>query len=127
MRLRDALNPYSVPDSVSAPLSSDRKIRIEVVLALATQQELRNIAVPPGTTVADAIRMSGIAAAFPQVQLDKLSVGVWGKVVDRSRLVLEGDRIEFYRPLPVDPRQARRQIAVEGGHMGNYETESGES
>lgn len=55
---------------------------------------------------------------FPQLELKPHALGVWGKLVEPSNIVQEGDRIEIYRPLPVDPREARRQHAVDGGFMG---------
>ena len=105
-------------------MSTPPHVKIEVVLALAEQQVLLGVTVPSGTTVGDAIDLSGIADEFPGLAMKSLAIGVWGKVVDRTRPVQEGDRIEIYRPLPVDPRQARRQIAVEGGYMGTQGSDS---
>jgi len=105
-------------------MSDIHKVEIEVVLALAERQVLLNVAVPQGTTVMDAIDQSGIATEFPDLDLGSLKVGVWGKVVQRSRPVREGERIEIYRPLPLDPRRARRKMAVAGGFMGGSRPES---
>ena len=105
-------------------MSSVASIRVEVVIALAERQVLREVLISPGVTVAEAIAKSGVADEFPELVVPSMVVGVWGKVVDRSRPVLEGDRIEIYRPLPVDPRDARRQIAEEGGFMGSREPET---
>jgi putative ubiquitin-RnfH superfamily antitoxin RatB of RatAB toxin-antitoxin module len=105
-------------------MSNMRKVEIEVVLALAERQVLLSVALPQGATVMDAIDQSGIAAEFPDLDLASLTVGVWGRVVQRSRPVREGERIEIYRPLPIDPRRARRHIAVEGGFMGGSGPES---
>ncbi len=108
-------------------MSCADKVTIEVVLAIAERQVLREVAVPAGATVAEAIARSGIADEFPELEVESLTVGIWGKVVDRSKPVQVGDRIEVYRPLPIDPRDARRQIAVAGGFMGKSEPESGKS
>ena len=61
-----------------------------------------------GRTVADAIERSDIADAFPGVNLDGLQAGIWGSPAERNRLLREGDRVELYRPLAMDPREARR-------------------
>ncbi len=61
--------------------------------------------VPVGTTVEAAIRLSGLvddAGAAP------LSVGIWNRAVPLHQLVKDGDRIEIYRPLTVDPKEGRR-------------------
>jgi putative ubiquitin-RnfH superfamily antitoxin RatB of RatAB toxin-antitoxin module len=83
-------------------------MRVEVVFALPDRQRLETVIVPEGATVADAIRRSGIQSCFEDVRLDELDVGVWGKPVERDHVVSEGDRVEIYRPLEMDPREARR-------------------
>lgn len=97
----------------------ENKIWIEIALALPHRQELRRCAVPEGTTIERAIELSKLAEIFPELPLDTLQVGIWGKIATRTVKVKEGDRIEFYRPLVLDPRDARRQRAVDGGVMGS--------
>ncbi len=73
-------------------------------------QELTAITVPAGTTIGEAIALSGIAVAY-ELDLSNISVGVFG---ERRRLdapVRDGDRIELHRPLRADPKEARRQRA----------------
>ena len=94
------------------------QLRIEVVLAQPERQCLRELFVEPGTTIGAAIALSGIAEEFPELDIGALSVGVWGKIAHKDFAVQDGDRIEIYRPLPVNPRDARRQVAVDGGFMG---------
>jgi len=81
-------------------------MRVEVVFALADKQELLVVELPDGSTVAAAIEMSRLARQFPDI--DTLQAGVWGKPTARGHVVREGDRIELYRPLEMDPRDARR-------------------
>jgi hypothetical protein len=88
-------------------------LRVEVVFALRNRQELIALELEPGATVAQAIEESAIADAFPDCDLATCQVGVWGHVVDRSRRLQDGDRVEIYRPLLIDPRTARRQRAAE--------------
>ena len=83
-------------------------MRVEVVFALADRQELLVVELPDGATVGAAIGRSGLARQFPDIDIDALQAGVWGKPIARSHVVREGDRVELYRPLEMDPRDARR-------------------
>ena len=83
-------------------------MRVEVVFALPDRQLLETITVDEGASVADALRLSGIEERFPDVSLDELQVGIWGKPVERTQALRDGDRVEIYRPLELDPREARR-------------------
>ena len=83
-------------------------MQVEVVFALPERQLLKCVDVPEGSTVADAIERSDIVDAFPGVNLDGLQAGIWGSPAERNRLLREGDRVELYRPLAMDPREARR-------------------
>jgi putative ubiquitin-RnfH superfamily antitoxin RatB of RatAB toxin-antitoxin module len=83
-------------------------MQVEVVFALAEKQVLRAVELPEGATVAEVIEASNIAQQFPGTDLGKLPSGVWGKRVERSYVVRDGDRVELYRPLENEPREARR-------------------
>ena len=83
-------------------------MQVEVVFALAERQVLEAVQLPDSATVADAIEASNIARQFPDIDLGKLQAGVWGKPVERTCPVRDGDRVELYRPLEMDPREARR-------------------
>ena len=100
----------------------DDGLRIEIVFATSERQFLETLIVAPGTSIAVAIEKSNVTAAFPEIDLASLAVGVWGNVASRSVVVRDGDRIELYRPLPADPRDARRQVASTGGFMGQHRT-----
>lgn len=93
-------------------------IRVEVVFALPERQELVGLELPDGATVADALEASGMAAKFPGHDLTSCAIGVWGHVVDRGHRLRDGDRVELYRPLCIDPQEARRQLAAKGESMG---------
>ncbi|MCI0517299.1 MAG: RnfH family protein, partial [Woeseiaceae bacterium] len=69
------------------------------------------LAVPARATVADAIELSGIVSHFAEVNLADLQAGIWGHPVERRHRLEDGDRVELYRPLLTDPREARRQRA----------------
>ena len=92
-------------------------MQVEVVFALPDRQALLTVSLAKGATVADAIRMSGLGDRFPAARLDELKVGVWGRPVDRTHELKSGDRVEIYRSLEIDPREARRQLALLGRTM----------
>ena len=83
-------------------------MRVEVVFALADRQVLQAVDLPDGATVAEAVDASAIARQFPGLDCGELQAGIWGKPVDRACAVRDGDRVELYRPLEMDPREARR-------------------
>ncbi len=87
-------------------------IRVEVAFALPDEQQLVELEVSDGATVAEVIDASGIRDAFPQVDFDELKRGIWGRIVGDADRVRAGDRVEIYRPLVVEPREARRQRAA---------------
>lgn len=92
-------------------------IDVEVVFALPDVQKLITVRVPCGASVAEAIEAAGIAAEFPQYEFGTAPVGVWGRVSGRDRRLVAGDRVEIYRPLRIDPRDARRRLAGAGKTM----------
>jgi len=97
------------------------RLRIEVACAEPDHQELLALRVPPGTSVAAAIEASGIAARFPGADLRHRPVGIWGRPVAREQVLGDGDRVEIYRPLRADPREARRRLAAHGRAMGQHD------
>lgn len=88
-------------------------LRVEVVFATPIRQALIALELPAGATVADAIE-TGLARTFSDQSLSPLQAGIWGKPVERSTRLQDGDRVELYRPLPQDPREARRVLAANG-------------
>ncbi len=67
--------------------------------------------------MADVIAASGIEQRFPDSDIAALATGVWARLVDRQHRVVAGDRIELYRELEIDPREARRKLALAGQTM----------
>lgn len=90
----------------------NKTIRVEIAYALPENQCLLMVDVAPGSSIETALRASGILALFPHIDLTKQKVGVFGRVHPLSDLVSEGDRIEIYRPLWQDPKEARRARAL---------------
>lgn len=66
------------------------------------------LTLPGGATVADAVRASGLQARYPDFDLGALPTGVWGSFRAADHPLADGDRVELYRPLSVDPMEARR-------------------
>ena len=62
-----------------------------------------------GATLIDALRASGVLDRHPGIDLARQSVGVWGRVCALDTPLKQGDRVEIYRPLQVDPKEARRR------------------
>jgi len=86
-------------------------LSVEVVLATPKRQVLLTVTVEEGASVADVIIGSGIESHFTGLAVSDMAVGIWGKPVSRDSTVNAGDRVELYRPLEIDPREARRQRA----------------
>jgi putative ubiquitin-RnfH superfamily antitoxin RatB of RatAB toxin-antitoxin module len=92
---------------------ADGRIRISVVYAERDRQTLLELEVEPGTTAAEAVARSGIRAQHPGIATGAV-LGVWGRIVAPQAPLAAGDRVEIYRPLEVDPKQARRGRARQG-------------
>jgi putative ubiquitin-RnfH superfamily antitoxin RatB of RatAB toxin-antitoxin module len=93
-------------------------MRIEVVYAGPAGQALVELEVPPGTTVAQAVRASGFAERFPGIDPALPAVGVFGERVSPERVLEDGERVEIYRPLVADPKEARKKKAARQKRRG---------
>ena len=91
--------------------SAPDTITIELAYALVEQQVLLKFGVKSGINVQQAIEQSGILSQFPQIDLTQDKVGIFSKVCKLDRVLENGDRIEIYRPLLIDPKQRRREKA----------------
>ena len=87
----------------------NKLIEIEVAYALPKNQILERLKVPNGTTVAQAVQLSGICKKFSEIQLDNKNLGVFGKLVKSETILRNHDRVEIYRPVTVDPKEKRRK------------------
>ncbi|MBS0570369.1 MAG: RnfH family protein [Proteobacteria bacterium] len=84
-------------------------IRVEVAYADPRRQMLRTVDVAVGSTVAEAVTASGILAALPG--FIPAGFGIFSQPASTATVLRDGDRVELYRPLPVDPKLARRKRA----------------
>jgi len=89
-------------------------IAIEVIYALPQEQILWSTRVSEGSSIRAGIQASGILNHYPELDLDTLNVGVFGKAASLQAALREGDRIEIYRPLIADPKEVRKQRAAAG-------------
>lgn len=84
-------------------------MNVGICYAKATRQLWINIEVPDGTTLEDAIKISGVLDKFPEINLDEQDVGIFGRLAKRDTTLCEGDRVEIYRPITADPDTVERR------------------
>lgn len=87
-------------------------IRVEVVYALPHGEDAVSVQVAPGASLADAIAACGMLERHPEIDLARNKIGVFGKVMKPDAAVAGGDRVEIYRALAMDPKEARRRRAL---------------
>jgi putative ubiquitin-RnfH superfamily antitoxin RatB of RatAB toxin-antitoxin module len=87
-------------------------IEIEVAYAKPEEQVICTINVPQGTILEQAVRLSGILDRFPEICGTELKVGIFGVSCKPGEILKQGDRVEIYRPLIHDPKEARRNRAL---------------
>jgi len=89
-----------------------RTVAVKVVYATSRQAYLFEVQVPAGASVRQAIAACGILGSVPELAGSELDVGIFGRSCSLDDTARDGDRIEIYRPLIVDPKVARRQRAA---------------
>ena len=84
-------------------------IRVEVAFARPDKQKIISLEVEEGSTAVDAVRQSGIVAVFPEIEPGSVDLGIFGKAIKSpsTHELRHGDRVGIYRPLKIDPKQAR--------------------
>ncbi len=85
-------------------------MKVLVAAALASRQEVIELEMAEGSTVAEAIERSRVMERFPE--LAGAEPGLWGRRVAGSRALREGDRVELYRPVSADAKAMRRERAA---------------
>jgi putative ubiquitin-RnfH superfamily antitoxin RatB of RatAB toxin-antitoxin module len=91
-------------------------VRATVLYSPAPRQVLEwTVDLPAGASLRDAVLASGWREACADGDLASIEVGVWGRRSDPARPVREGDRVEIYRGLRVDPKVARRERFTKQG------------
>jgi len=91
------------------PAEGEAAIEVEVAYSPAAGQVVQvTLSLPAGATVAQALRASGLLSRHPELQAESLQCGVWGILCAGDVRLRARDRVEVYRPLKVDPKEARR-------------------
>ena len=98
-------------------MSSEQHMTVEVAYALPHQQLIIPVHMPPGANAEAAIQASGILQKFPEIDLKVNQIGIFGKLTKLDTTLRHFDRVEIYRPLIADPKEVRRQRAVDGKIM----------
>jgi putative ubiquitin-RnfH superfamily antitoxin RatB of RatAB toxin-antitoxin module len=98
---------------------SESAIRVCVCFSRATRevQEVE-LQLPFGSRLVDALRESGLLAGLPDAEVDALQTGIWGRKLPPDHVLRDGDRVELYRALKVDPKVARRERFSQQGARG---------
>jgi uncharacterized protein len=84
-------------------------MNVGVCYAEADRQTWLRLEVPDGSTVQQAIELSGLLKQYPHIDLGKQKVGIFGKLAKLDTPVKEGDRVEIYRQITADPAQVKRR------------------
>jgi len=93
-------------------------IHVELVFASEQMQQLLSVDVARGTSAREAMTGSELVQEFPEIDFTQCPLGIWGRIVPDEQSLRQGDRVEAYRPLRRDPRDARRELALAGRSMG---------
>ena len=93
-------------------------IDVSVAAGLPTRQREIALTVPEGTGAREAVELSAIAELFPEIPVATCRLAVFGELVAEDHRLRPGDRVDVCRPLKADPRDARRELALQGRSMG---------
>lgn len=93
-------------------MTAEQTIKVEVAYALPDKQAIVEVEVAPGTTAAEAVQQSNIAAKFDNIDIGNAKLGIFGKGVANTVVLKAGDRVEVYRPLIADPKEVRKERAA---------------
>ena len=84
---------------------------VEVVYALPDRQRVVRLPLREGMTALEAVRAAALEQEFPELAQPALVLGIYGRRVEATQALQDGDRVEIYRSLKFDPRDARRKAA----------------
>ena len=95
----------------AARQNSGGSLQIEIAHAQPQRAIVKNLTLPSGACVADALRLAVADPDFVALDLANAAVGIFGRLTRLDHLLKDGDRLEIYRPLVADPKAARRARA----------------
>ena len=84
-------------------------MNVGIAYADKFKQTWIKLEVPDGSTVREAIEYSGLLKQFPDIDLEEQAVGIFGKITKLNAKVVDGDRVEIYRPITADPETVERR------------------
>jgi putative ubiquitin-RnfH superfamily antitoxin RatB of RatAB toxin-antitoxin module len=84
-------------------------MNVGVCYAEIDRQLWMRIEVPDSSTIEDTITLSGVLKLYPEINLSSQKVGIFGKIAALDTPVKEGDRVEIYRQITVDPQTVQRR------------------
>lgn len=87
------------------------RLSVEVVYALPSGEDAVTLTLAAGATAWEAVRASGVLERHPEIDPGRQKIGIHGRVVAAQTPLRDGDRVEIYRPLIVDAKEARRRRA----------------
>lgn len=89
---------------------SEARLRVAVACSPAPGEAIEvRVDVAAGATALDALRASGLLDRFSSLDVSSQTVGIWGRACALDAPVHDGDRVEIYRDLTLDPKEARRR------------------
>ncbi len=89
------------------------KLNVEITYVAADAKAfIQNLEVPEDCTIAKAIALSDIKKSFPDLSINDGQVGIFSQRKTLTDVLKEGDRIEIYRELTLDPMEKRRRLAA---------------
>lgn len=83
-------------------------MNVGIVYGTSVKQIWLKMEVPDGSTVQEAIHLSGILEQFPEIDLETQKVGIFGKISKLDKVLENGERVEIYRPITADPETVER-------------------
>jgi putative ubiquitin-RnfH superfamily antitoxin RatB of RatAB toxin-antitoxin module len=94
---------------VDAPGSAAPIVRVAIACSPGAGHAFEaTLELPAPATALDAVRASGLLERHPELGLGEPLIGIWGRACAPETLLADGDRVEVYRPLTMDPNEARR-------------------
>jgi putative ubiquitin-RnfH superfamily antitoxin RatB of RatAB toxin-antitoxin module len=97
------------PSGLETDFEQSASIEVEVVLTLPAVQWRTSLTLTAGSRLRDALDASGVDAQLGEQRWSDFAVGVFGRLRDADAVLTDGDRVELYRPLTADPKEARRK------------------
>jgi hypothetical protein len=90
-------------------MSNRQRLQVSVCFLTSEQQGLKSVALPPGSTVQQALRASGLLVVYPEIDLTTHKLGVFSRIVTPNTVLEDGDRVEVYRPVAEGAAARARQ------------------